>query len=260
MAEKTVATLESGHHRKLDHISDSMPGFLDSLWQRGLLNDGLVSQDENGQQQKYLGVCQLPGPGLGYSWYGTDDWTIIVPYSEFACGLLYFTSSAHFNLLHAGSGQTKGMSLPSAQLWCGSPEVSRQLPPLRPPEGATGGGMASSFCKAWGLCSEGDPLCQDTALPGDLLRDTRLARAAGGALLPREADEPRQLVAAEMRRGRQGSHPPNVPNLSPPRRLPPPSLSLLPFAKLFPREQEEPLYGGSRKTSAMGKGPGEGVG
>ncbi|XP_074089986.1 DNA polymerase lambda isoform X3 [Macrotis lagotis] len=36
---------------------------LDTLRQQGFLTDDLVSQDDNGQQQKYLGVCQLPGPG-----------------------------------------------------------------------------------------------------------------------------------------------------------------------------------------------------
>lgn len=111
----------------------------------------------------------------------------------------------------------------------------RQLPPLRPPEGATGGCIASSFCKAWCLCSQDDPLCQDTALPSDLRRDTRLARAAGGALLSLDADEPGQLLTVEMK---QDSHSPNAPSLSPPRRLPHQSLSPLPLAKLFPRSRK----------------------
>ncbi|KAM7074026.1 DNA polymerase lambda isoform 3-T3 [Molossus nigricans] len=80
---------------------------LDSLRQRGFLTDDLVSQEENGQQQKYLGVCQLPGPGQRHRRLDI----IIVPYSEFACALLYFTGSAHFNRSMRALAKTKGMSL-----------------------------------------------------------------------------------------------------------------------------------------------------
>ncbi|KAL2769394.1 DNA polymerase lambda isoform b [Daubentonia madagascariensis] len=80
---------------------------LDSLRQRGFLTDDLVSQEENGQQQKYLGVCQLPGPGRRHRRLDI----IIVPYSEFACALLYFTGSAHFNRSMRALAKTKGMSL-----------------------------------------------------------------------------------------------------------------------------------------------------
>ncbi|XP_039727360.1 DNA polymerase lambda isoform X3 [Pteropus medius] len=176
MAEKIVEILESGHLRKLDHISDSVPvlelfsniwgagtktaqmwyhqvresaqafnpgllcvacgsyrrgratcgdvdvllthpdgrshqgifsRLLDSLRQRGFLTDDLVSQEENGQQQKYLGVCQLPGPGRRHRRLDI----IVVPYSEFACALLYFTGSAHFNRSMRALAKTKGMSL-----------------------------------------------------------------------------------------------------------------------------------------------------
>ncbi|XP_008843818.1 DNA polymerase lambda isoform X2 [Nannospalax galili] len=76
---------------------------LDSLRQQ----DDLVSQEENGQQQKYLGVCLLPGPGRRHRRLDI----IIVPYSEFACALLYFTGSAHFNRSMRALAKTKGMSL-----------------------------------------------------------------------------------------------------------------------------------------------------
>ncbi|XP_047559161.1 DNA polymerase lambda isoform X2 [Lutra lutra] len=80
---------------------------LDSLRRQGFLTDDLVSQEENGQQQKYLGVCQLPGPGRRHRRLDI----IIVPYSEFACALLYFTGSAHFNRFMRALAKTKGMSL-----------------------------------------------------------------------------------------------------------------------------------------------------
>ncbi|XP_059025113.1 DNA polymerase lambda isoform X1 [Mustela lutreola] len=80
---------------------------LDSLRRQGFLTDDLVSQEENGQQQKYLGVCQLPGPGRRHRRLDI----IIVPYSEFACALLYFTGSAHFNRSMRALAKTKGMSL-----------------------------------------------------------------------------------------------------------------------------------------------------
>lgn len=80
---------------------------LDSLRQQGFLTDDLVSQEENGQQQKYLGVCRLPGVGQRHRRLDI----IVVPYSEFACALLYFTGSAHFNRSMRALAKTKGMSL-----------------------------------------------------------------------------------------------------------------------------------------------------
>ncbi|XP_006831327.1 PREDICTED: DNA polymerase lambda isoform X2 [Chrysochloris asiatica] len=80
---------------------------LDSLRQRGFLTDDLVSQEKNGQQQKYLGVCRLPGPRRRHRRLDI----IIVPYDEFACALLYFTGSAHFNRSMRALAKTKGMSL-----------------------------------------------------------------------------------------------------------------------------------------------------
>ncbi|XP_012873002.1 PREDICTED: DNA polymerase lambda [Dipodomys ordii] len=80
---------------------------LDRLRQQGFLTDDLVSQEENGQQQKYLGVCRLPGPGRRHRRLDI----IVVPHSEFACALLYFTGSAHFNRSMRALAKTKGMSL-----------------------------------------------------------------------------------------------------------------------------------------------------
>ncbi|XP_009276086.1 PREDICTED: DNA polymerase lambda isoform X2 [Aptenodytes forsteri] len=80
---------------------------LDSLHRSGFLTDDLVSQEDNGDQKKYLGVCRLPGPARCHRRLDI----IVVPYSEFACALLYFTGSAHFNRSMRALAKTKGMSL-----------------------------------------------------------------------------------------------------------------------------------------------------
>lgn len=67
----------------------------------GFLTDDLVSQ------KKYLGVCRLPGPARRHRRLDI----IVVPYGEFACALLYFTGSAHFNRSMRALAKTKGMSL-----------------------------------------------------------------------------------------------------------------------------------------------------
>lgn len=66
-----------------------------------------MSHEENGDQQKYLGVCRLPGPTRRHRRLDI----IVVPYREFACALLYFTGSAHFNRSMRALAKTKGMSL-----------------------------------------------------------------------------------------------------------------------------------------------------
>ncbi|XP_008049227.1 DNA polymerase lambda-like, partial [Carlito syrichta] len=71
------------------------------------LTDDLVSHEEHGQQQKYLGVCRLAGPGRRHRRLDL----IVVPYRESACALLYFTGSAHFNRSMRALAKTKGMSL-----------------------------------------------------------------------------------------------------------------------------------------------------
>ncbi|XP_059677041.1 DNA polymerase lambda [Gavia stellata] len=80
---------------------------LDSLHRSGFLTDDLVTQEDNGDQKKYLGVCRLPGPARHHRRLDI----IVVPYSEFACALLYFTGSAHFNRSMRALAKTKGMSL-----------------------------------------------------------------------------------------------------------------------------------------------------
>ncbi|XP_068111761.1 DNA polymerase lambda [Hyperolius riggenbachi] len=80
---------------------------IDSLKSQGFLTDDLVSHEENGNQKKYMGVCRLPGPGQKHRRLDI----IVVPYSEFACALLYFTGSAHFNRSMRALAKTKHMSL-----------------------------------------------------------------------------------------------------------------------------------------------------
>ncbi|XP_067393079.1 DNA polymerase lambda isoform X2 [Emydura macquarii macquarii] len=80
---------------------------LGSLRRSGFLTDDLVSQEDNGHQKKYLGVCRLPGPGRRHRRLDI----IVVPYGEFACALLYFTGSAYFNRSMRALARTKGMSL-----------------------------------------------------------------------------------------------------------------------------------------------------
>ncbi|XP_029356670.1 DNA polymerase lambda isoform X2 [Echeneis naucrates] len=80
---------------------------LQNLHNSGFLTDDLVSHEENGEQKKYLGVCRLPGPGHRYRRLDI----IVVPYNEFACALMYFTGSAHFNRSMRALAKTKNMSL-----------------------------------------------------------------------------------------------------------------------------------------------------
>lgn len=71
------------------------------------MKDDLVSQEDNGEQKKYMGVCCLPGPNQRHRRLDI----IVVPYNEFACGLVYFTGSAHFNRSMRAMAKTKNMSL-----------------------------------------------------------------------------------------------------------------------------------------------------
>ncbi|XP_059209411.1 DNA polymerase lambda [Centropristis striata] len=80
---------------------------LQSLHDSGFLTDDLVSHEENGEQKKYMGVCRLPGPGQRHRRLDV----IVVPYNEFACALMYFTGSAHFNRSMRAMAKTKQMSL-----------------------------------------------------------------------------------------------------------------------------------------------------
>ncbi|KAM4583952.1 DNA polymerase lambda [Odontesthes bonariensis] len=80
---------------------------LQILHDSGFLTDDLVSHEENGEQKKYMGVCRLPGPGHRHRRLDV----IVVPYEEFACALMYFTGSAHFNRSLRALAKTKHMSL-----------------------------------------------------------------------------------------------------------------------------------------------------
>ncbi|XP_013922261.1 PREDICTED: DNA polymerase lambda [Thamnophis sirtalis] len=88
---------------------------LNILHRSGFLTDDLVNQEDNESQQKYLGVCRLPGRDRHHRRLDI----IVVPYREFACALLYFTGSAHFNRSMRALAKTKGMSLSEHALCSG---------------------------------------------------------------------------------------------------------------------------------------------
>uniref|UniRef100_A0A8C6US17 DNA polymerase n=1 Tax=Neogobius melanostomus TaxID=47308 RepID=A0A8C6US17_9GOBI len=93
---------------------------LQNLHESGLiLTDDLVSNEENGEQKKYMGVCRLPGPNQLHRRLDI----IVVPYDEFACALMYFTGSAHFNRSLRALAKTKQMSLSEHSL---NKDVMRQ--------------------------------------------------------------------------------------------------------------------------------------
>lgn len=66
-----------------------------------------------------MGICRLPGPSQHHRRLDI----IVVPYAEFACALLYFTGSAHFNRSMRALAKTKHMSLSEHSLNC---DVVRQ--------------------------------------------------------------------------------------------------------------------------------------
>ncbi|CAF4099457.1 unnamed protein product [Rotaria sp. Silwood2] len=70
---------------------------VDSLRKSGFLTDDLVLSDkyeeDSGSHVKYFGVCLLPGENRKHRRLDI----IVVPHSEYACALLYFTGSALFN-------------------------------------------------------------------------------------------------------------------------------------------------------------------
>ncbi|KAL3863874.1 hypothetical protein ACJMK2_005601 [Sinanodonta woodiana] len=103
------------------------------LKEQGFLTDDLVSAEENGNQKKYLGVCKLPGDGQRYRRLDI----IVVPYDEYACALVYFTGSAHFNRSLRHLAKKMGMSLSEHSLNTGvvrkGPEKIYEGTPLQTP-------------------------------------------------------------------------------------------------------------------------------
>ncbi|KAK7110678.1 hypothetical protein V1264_014513 [Littorina saxatilis] len=97
-----ILTHPDGHSHKglfgkvIQHLKD-----------KGFLTDDLVSVEDNENQKKYLGVCKLPGPNRKHRRLDI----IVVPYEEYACALVYFTGSAHFNRSLRHLCKKMGMSL-----------------------------------------------------------------------------------------------------------------------------------------------------
>lgn len=87
--------------------TENHPFFFFFFSAKGFLTDDLVSHEENGDQKKYMGVCRLPGPSQRHRRLDV----IVVPFNEFACALMYFTGSAHFNRSMRALAKTKNMSL-----------------------------------------------------------------------------------------------------------------------------------------------------
>lgn len=112
---------------------------LNILHASGFLTDDLVSNEDNGEQKKYMGVCRLPTPASGPANLHRRLDIIVVPYSEFACALLYFTGSAHFNRSMRALAKTKQMSLSEHSLNAkvvrqGTTKVAAGTPLLTPTE------------------------------------------------------------------------------------------------------------------------------
>ena len=79
---------------------------LSKLRSSGFLTDDLTIH-RDGRQQKYLGVCKLPGESAKHRRLDI----IVVPPDERACALMYFTGSAHFNRSMRLLATKMGMSL-----------------------------------------------------------------------------------------------------------------------------------------------------
>lgn len=92
-----------------------LPKIVSVLHDANIMTDDMVSQEENGSHNKYMGVCKLP---YGKNKHRRID-IIVVPCSEYACALMHFTGSAHFNRSIRLLASTKNMSLSEHSLRSG---------------------------------------------------------------------------------------------------------------------------------------------
>ncbi|EDO35929.1 predicted protein [Nematostella vectensis] len=91
-----------------------MGPLLCELKSSGFLTDDLVSADIE-DQKKYMGVCKLPGEDTKHRRLDI----IVVPYNEWACAIVYFTGSDHFNRSIRLLAKKNGMSLSNHALKTG---------------------------------------------------------------------------------------------------------------------------------------------
>lgn len=82
-----------------------LPQILHNLKDKGFITDDLVSIHL--EQNKYMGVCKLQGENTKHRRLDV----ILVPYSQYACAIMYFTGSDYFNRSMRLLAKKNGMSL-----------------------------------------------------------------------------------------------------------------------------------------------------